>query len=93
MTKFKTSAERVANLLEKFPQAAQELVDRNFECEHTYIIVSKSKTEKAEHTTQLMCQRCCNLMQFTDICKLNEDIRGLSDTIVPTAVSQTADDS
>lgn len=93
MTKLKTSAERVANLLEKFPDSAQQIVDKTYYCEHVYVVVSKKLSPTSEHATQVMCQRCCLLMDFKGIAQVNEDIKGLLNTMSPTGVSQTSDDS
>lgn len=93
MTKLKNSAERVANLLEKFPGTAQVMVDIMTYCNHEYIVVSQKVNETSVHATQFMCNKCTHLIGMATATKLNEDVTGLLNKNVIPGGSQTADDS
>lgn len=45
------------------------------ECEHSYIVVNKKLTSKSESASQIMCQKCLHLADFSDVSKANEFFR------------------
>lgn len=89
----KSSTERMAALLAEHPQAAQNLVDKIRYCEHEFIVVSKKKSDTAEHATQVMCNKCLNVLSFKGITQLNEDVTNLMNSLPESGEFQTSDDS
>ena len=89
----KTSAERVASLLDKFPEVAQSIVDKVRFCDHIYIVVSKKTSSNSEHATQFMCQKCCTLMPMKTMAQVNEDVTNLLSILPESGVFQKVDGS
>ena len=63
------------------------------DCDHTFIVVSKKKSDKSEHATQLMCQHCLMLESFTEVAQVNQKAKDWWNKNVVTGESQTTDDS